>query len=139
VQIKAEDREAIDRAYLEGASDTEVAKILGITKRHFKELYEKSKDFQVLIDKGRTNAEAWWEEMLRTSIKDKNLNVALATFVMKNKFGWADKVETTTKDVPKTDEELAREAEELRERLEREVLEKQGFTHPQIVKMDRPS
>lgn len=85
---------AVQSAYEEGASDVEIAKILGITLTDFWKLYEEEPAFARVIDKGRTLAQAWWYEKGRTGLWNKEFNTTLWNFNMKNRYGWADKVES---------------------------------------------
>lgn len=78
-----------------GASDVEVCKELKITLKQFNENYAKNPKFTELVDFGRNLSHSWWMEQCRRGLFDKTMNVALWQFVMKNRFGWADKIETT--------------------------------------------
>lgn len=93
--------EALSDEYANGASDVEIARALGITISKFYQLYEKNKAFADFVDAGRTLAQAWWYQTGRRNLMTKGFNVTLYNFIMKNRFGWADKVEqadTTDKD-----------------------------------------
>lgn len=81
-------------AYGEGASDVEIAKILNITISKFYQLCEDTPSFRDFADRGRTLSQAWWYEQGRTGLFRKDFNVALWNFNMKNRHGWADRVET---------------------------------------------
>jgi hypothetical protein len=86
----------IDRViacYEAGGSDVEVCKVLKSTIPKFNELYRKDAKFAELVDYGRMMSHAWWMEQARMGLKDKSMNVPLWSFVMKNRFGWADKTE----------------------------------------------
>lgn len=87
--------EALLDSYGEGASDVEIARLLKITLARFHQLCEESPAFFSFADRGRTLSQAWWYEKGRTSLFDKNFNTALWNFNMKNRHGWADKVDTT--------------------------------------------
>lgn len=94
-------------AYGEGASDVEIAKILGITISKFYQLCEETPSFKDFADRGRTLSQAWWYENGRTGLFRKDFNTALWNFNMKNRFGWADRVEssdTTDKDPQNLDQ-----------------------------------
>lgn len=88
--------EALIEAYSDGAGDIEIARLLKITKKKFYALIEESPAFAEFVERGRTLSEAWWYERGRTALFDKTLNVALYNFIMKNRFGWADKIDTST-------------------------------------------
>lgn len=88
-------RQIID-LYEMGYSDAEVAATLRIT---IKEYYRTIKDntaFATLVDLGRTLSLAFWESQPRKNLLTKGFNSSLYAFYMKNKFNWADKVESTT-------------------------------------------
>jgi hypothetical protein len=81
--------------YAEGRSDAEVAAELKITiKDYYKQIGE-SATFAQLVEFGRTLSQAFWESQYRKNLGNKNFNTALLNFYMKNKYGWADKTETT--------------------------------------------
>jgi hypothetical protein len=104
--LTPDQKKQIEQMYTEGCSDSEVAAALGVTVKQFNSLYEKSKDFATVIDAGRTVAQAWWEKTVRTGLFNKNLNVQLLTFAMKNKWGWADKSEVKQSEEPMTDKAI---------------------------------
>lgn len=83
--------------YEEGAFDVEVAKFLNITIKRFNELYDESSAFAKFVDMGRTMSMAYWYELGRrgASGRLKGFVPGAWSFVMKNQFGWADKVEST--------------------------------------------
>lgn len=89
------DWDQLSAAYQEGASDVEIARLLGITISRFHEAYEKNDAFAQFVDSGRTLQTAWWYEQGRKNLWNKNFNTALYNFNMKNRFGWADKVEAS--------------------------------------------
>lgn len=84
-------------AYLEGASDVEVATVLGVTIARFYQMYEELPDFARFVDQGRTLSQAWWYEKARKNLWNKEFNTALWNFNMKNRYGWADKVDHADK------------------------------------------
>lgn len=81
--------------YGEGASDVEIARALGITIARFQHLCQETPAFATFAERGRTLSQAWWVEQARLNLWKKDFNVALWNFNMKNRFGWADKTETT--------------------------------------------
>ena len=89
--------EEAKNAYLSGAGDVEVAKILDITIGRFYQMCEEMPEFNKFVEQGRTLAQAWWYEKARTNLWNKDFNTALWNFNMKNRFGWADKVDTADK------------------------------------------
>lgn len=113
----APDWEALLRQYGEGASDVEIARLLKLTIKRFYQLCEESPAFGEFAEKGRTLAQAWWYEKGRTALFDKTFNTALWNFNMKNRYGWADRVEssdTTDKDPVNLDEAKAQLATALK-------------------------
>ena len=67
-----------------------------------------------MIDVGRMMSKAYWYEMARKNLYNKQFNTPLWTFVMKNRFGWAEKAENYEKsDIPTDQQSL----DELRGRL----------------------
>ena len=90
-EISALDR--VKAKYAEGGSDIEVATLLGLTRSEFYKLIDDSPDFAKLVDKGRAVAEAWWYAQGRLALRADKFNTALYNFAMKNRYGWADKVE----------------------------------------------
>lgn len=81
--------------YRQGYSDMEVAAALNITKREFNQMLNDNPTFAKIVDFGRTLSAAFWEGLARQNVKNKTFNTPLYNFYMKNKFGWADKIETT--------------------------------------------
>lgn len=81
--------------YRQGYSDMEVAATLNITKREFNAMLTDNPTFLKIVDFGRTLSAAYWESLARQNVKNKTFNTPLYNFYMKNKFGWADKIETT--------------------------------------------
>lgn len=80
--------------YKQGYSDMEVAAALNITRREFNQLLTDNPAFAKLVEVGRTQSSAFWEGLARQNVKNKTFNTPLYNFYMKNKFGWADKIET---------------------------------------------
>lgn len=80
--------------YSLGASDVEIAKLLKITINKFYQLIEENAAFAEFVDRGRTLSRAWWESQARKNLWNKEFNTALWNFNMKNRYGWADKVDT---------------------------------------------
>lgn len=95
------DWNVLTEAYADGASDVEIARLLGITLAKFYHFYETNPAFADFVESGRTLAQAWWYSQMRKGLWDKRFNTPLFNFVMKNRYGWADKTEladTTDKD-----------------------------------------
>lgn len=110
--------EKILNLYAEGGSDAEVAASLRVTIKDFYKQMNDNKAFGGLIEFGRTLSQAWWESQFRKNVKNKSFNATLLTFYMKNKHGWADKVENTgPSDSP------AVNLDEIRERAQKQVMD----------------
>ena len=88
------DWDSILALYGEGAGDPEIARALKITIGRFYELMEESPAFANFVERGRTLAMAWWYEKGRVGLFADKFNTSLYNFNMKNRFGWADKVDT---------------------------------------------
>lgn len=115
--------------YAEGAHDVEIAKELGITIAQFLEMEKDYPEFADFVAKGRTLSQAWWVATARKQLFNKDLNTGLFNFNMKNRFGWADKLDTTTN----TDESHAGDADALRAAVLR-AAKKLGKKHPDLLK-----
>jgi hypothetical protein len=82
--------------YSQGGSDVEVAVLLGITRDLFYQWIRENPSFSDTIKKGKEMSEAWWKKQGR-QVRDKDLNATLWYMNMKNRFGWTDKHDHTTK------------------------------------------
>jgi hypothetical protein len=96
--------------YAEGASDVEIAHALHITVARFYNLIEEVPSFSNFVERGRTLAQSWWYAQGRKNLWNKEFNTTLYNFQMKNRFGWADKVETAGKDDKPVDQQQAKAA-----------------------------
>ncbi len=81
--------------YAQGYSDAEVAAELKITLKDFNKHLAENAGFSKLVNFGRTLSTAFWEGLARKNIANKQFNTPLYNFYMKNKYGWADKIETS--------------------------------------------
>lgn len=86
-------RELVDY-YAEGYSDAEVAAAMNLPMREFYTLLKDNPTFAKIVEHGRTMSLAFWEGLARKNVSNKSFNTALYNFYMKNKHGWADKIET---------------------------------------------
>jgi hypothetical protein len=104
--------------YSEGGWDPEIARELNLTLRKFAKLVEDNEAFADFIERGRTLSTAWWYEMGRKGLFMDKFNTGLFNFNMKNRFNWADKVDTkdTTDDRPPS---IAAARAQLQEALKR--------------------
>lgn len=87
--------------YGQGGSDVEAAKLLKITFARFEQLYLENPSFAAMIDNCRTLSQAWWVEQARKNLWNKDFNVTLWNFNMKNRYGWADKSEVREEKSPR--------------------------------------
>lgn len=87
--------------YEGGAFDVEVAKHLNITIKRFNELYDTQPTFSEFVDMGRTLCMAYWYSMGRHGASGviKGFVPGAWSFIMKNQFGWADKVESVQQNI----------------------------------------
>ncbi len=88
----------VAEAYENGAHDIEICKVLRLTPSKFEQYYREDAKFKEVVDLGRTLSKAYWYEQGRTQLQNPKFNNTLWAFNMKNRFGWADKTETVTKD-----------------------------------------
>ena len=85
-------------AYEQGYADVEIMKLMGTTKEKFYELMSNDPKFREFIEMGRVLSEAWWMEQGRNNLKAKQgerFDTALYTFITKNRFGWAEKIQNS--------------------------------------------
>lgn len=107
--------------YKAGAGDVEIADHLGMTLRKFHELCEQNPAFAEFVERGSTVAQAWWWRQARTNLTNKSFNANMWFTNMKNRWGWADKVDTHTtiednKPVEELQNQLKLAVEALRKR-----------------------
>lgn len=102
--------------YTQGGSDAEVAASLRVTIKAFYKQMDDNPAFKELVEFGRTLSQAWWESQFRKNVNNKNFNSTLLTFYMKNKHGWADKVESS-----QTSDNINVNLDELRLRAMKQV------------------
>lgn len=120
--------ESVIDLYTNGGSDAEVAASLRVT---IKALYKQMDDnpaFRELVEFGRTLSQAWWESQFRKNVANKNFNATLLTFYMKNKHGWADKVESSS-----TSDNVNVNLDELRTRALKEVAQFMKKHQPELT------
>ena len=102
--------------YSEGYSDVEICRELKITTKQFNKTYSDNSKFAELIDFGRMLSHAWWMEKARTNLTERSFNSALYVMVMKNRYGWAEKLEAAQ--VESTD---AQTLKNIKEALQKEL------------------
>lgn len=81
----------------EGASIVELAVALDICKDTFYALSEREPIFFAAVKKCKEHCEVWWLKQGRTNLQTKDFSYAGWYMNMKNRFGWTDRVDTTTK------------------------------------------
>ena len=123
--MNAEWVKTLTECYKQGYSDVEVCRELRITLKQFNKAYSDNDAFAEIVDFGRMLSHAWWMEKARTNLSEKAFNTSLYVMVMKNRYGWADKVEAS-----QVDNSSLSSVQELRQRLEKEL--------PKLVKTLRP-
>lgn len=114
--------------YRQGYSDAEVAAAMNFTLKQFYSQLAENPSFAKLVEYGRTLATAFWEGLARKNISNKNFNTSLYNFYMKNKFGWADKVETSS-----TNENTNINLDQLREEINRKLKRLTDQNMPELT------
>jgi hypothetical protein len=114
--------------YKEGFSDAEVAAAMNITIREFHAQLSNNPSFQKLVEFGRTLSLAFWEGLARKNVANKTFNGALYSLYMKNKFGWADKIDTTN-----NNENTNISLDELKTQVMRDIDRLVSKGHPELT------
>lgn len=96
----------LTQEYKEGASDIEVCDALGISKAIFDSEYRDNAVFRELVDIGRLAQTAFWYRVARKNLNNKQFNNVVWMFNMKNRFGWAEKSESTSSTIPQEQKTL---------------------------------
>lgn len=118
--------------YRQGFSDAEVAAAMNITIKQFYAQLAENPSFAKLVEHGRTLATAFWEGLARKNVGNKNFNTSLYNFYMKNKYGWADKVETNN-----TTENTNINLDQLKEEINRKLKKLTDTNLPQLADAQR--
>ena len=122
--------------YRQGFSDAEVAAAMNITIKQFYAQLAENPSFAKLVEHGRTLSTAFWEGLARKNVANKNFNTSLYNFYMKNKYGWADKIETnnsndnTNMNMDALKAELARKLKKLTDDNSFDIAEAQRVLQP---------
>lgn len=82
--------------YEAGAADVMIAKELGITIKKFRQLVTENESFASFVEMGNTMAEAYLNQVGLNGLFQEKFNTSLYYAIMKNRFRWTDKVESTT-------------------------------------------
>ena len=118
--------------YEQGYSDAEVAAEMKITiKEYYKQLSENN-TFGKLVEFGRTLSQAFWEGQARKNLSNKAFNSSLYSFYMKNKFGWAEKVESKSEN-----ENVNTDLDSLRSQVYSEVAKLLKRNTPELTDAQR--
>lgn len=115
---------------MEGAGDVEIADHLGITMKKFNELCEDNEAFRNFVERGSTAAQAWWWRQARSNLKNRAFMHSMWAFNMKNRFGWAEKTDSTTTG------EVDMDITALQRQLE-QALKDLGKKNPELAKSFR--
>lgn len=116
--------------YREGAGDVEIADHLGMTLKQFHSLCEDNDGFREFVERGSTVAQAWWWRQARVNLKNKAFNSSMWFTNMKNRYGWADKMDTnTTADMDVSIDHMQRQLAQ--------ALKDLGKKNPELVKSFR--
>ena len=121
------DWDALRDIYENGGSDVEIANALRISMREFLKMEKEIPTFARFVELGRTMSQSWWYSRGRKNLANKEFNTALYNFNMKNRFGWADKVETSSNPADDT-----LNADQMKSEITR-LAKKLGKTHPELL------
>jgi hypothetical protein len=89
--------------YEEGASDVEIKALIYHWRGSFSNsLWDRwlldYQEFSQTIKTGRLLAESWWAKNGRTNLQNKDFSYTGWYMQMKNRYGWTDRTDVTTKD-----------------------------------------
>lgn len=83
--------------YEKGASDVEIRSMLKISDDLWYRWLDEEPRFSRTIKEGRALCETWWQVNGRVNLENKDFNSTLWYMNMKNRFGWADRHDHTSK------------------------------------------
>jgi hypothetical protein len=90
--------ETILKMSREGASIVEIAVELNISRNTLSKMTDNDAYFLSTIKECKRLCEAWWLKKGRTELENKDFSYTGWYMNMKNRFGWTDRVDQTTKD-----------------------------------------
>lgn len=123
--------EELVELYRQGCGDAEVAAEMQITIKEYHTQIGENSTFAKLVEFGRTLSLAFWEKQARLNINNKQFNTPLWAFYMKNKHGWADKMDTTSQ------QEVALDLDTLREKVSRQAAKYIKDNTPELTDAQR--
>lgn len=128
-------QERIQELYFSGGSDVEVCKLFKWKKATFEKNYNNNSGFRDIVDIGRVMAQAYFLEEGRKNIRNNKFNTTLYGLIMKNRFGWAEKVDNSGISFSKDEspEELKAKFAGLLPELMKEMLP--GLSHEDVAAM----
>lgn len=81
-----------------GGTMQEMAALLKISQWQFKHLVGRDEYFEAVVITAEELAEAWWLKNGRTNLTNKQFHPSLYYMNMKNRYGWKDRQDITSKD-----------------------------------------
>lgn len=124
--------EQVIEMYSEGCSDAEVAASLRVPLREYLKQINDNPAFGQLVEFGRTLSQGFWEGLARKNVGNKSFNSPLYAFYMKNRHGWADKVETTS-----IDDTASTDLDTLRQQVVKDVADFIKLQTPELTDAQR--
>lgn len=96
-KYKEEYKQRVLELMKEGCSISEICLELDICRKTFYNWCEENEEFLHTKKKGEDFSEGWWMKQGRTNLKNKEFSYTGWYMNMKNRFGWTDRVDQTTK------------------------------------------
>ncbi len=118
--------------YTDGYCDAEVVAGLKLTIAEYYTQIAQNQAFAKLVEFGRTLALAFWERQARQNLQNKQFNTPLYNFYMKNKHGWADKIDTTAQT-----EVTTYDLDDIRGKMSKEVAKFIAKHSPELTDAER--
>ena len=82
--------------YGNGCSDTQVCARLRMTHASYKKLQLENPVFRDAVNMGHILQKAWWEDQGHDNLKNKTFNASLYGLIMKNRFGYGERMEISS-------------------------------------------